>query len=532
MTPDICDLQQEGFMSLIKITNLTFGYESSPVNVFENLNLELDSDWRLGLVGRNGRGKTTLMRLLAGELPDYSGKITASVEFEYFPPRIPDETKPTIEALRDVGGAKGWELVRELMLLGVREEAMGRPFCTLSPGEQTKALLAALFSREGAFPLIDEPTNHLDEPARDAVAAYLRTKRGFILVSHDRAFLDACVDHILAINKNSVEVQAGNFSQWYHNKKLRDEFELMQNEKLEREISRLKDAASRTKKWADKAEASKKGHDPKLREKKSGGWRAYAGEKSRKLQQRRKNLERRQAEAIEQKSSLLRDLEEPEKLELSPLRYHSARLVELRNVKIDYGAGAVCPPVSFVLSRGDRVALRGSNGTGKSSIIKLILGERIPHTGEFFVASGLKISYVQQDTSNLSGSLDDYADIYGVSRTMLRTILRKLDFPREAFTRDISTYSSGQKKKVALARSLCESAHLYVWDEPLNFIDLMSRIMIEELILEYQPTLLFVEHDRAFREKVATKTIELGWIELPDRETLMQQAAGLGQQVL
>jgi lincosamide and streptogramin A transport system ATP-binding/permease protein len=103
---------------------------------------------------------------------------------------------------------------------------------------------------------------------------------------------------------------------------------------------------------------------------------------------------------------------------------------------------------------------------------------------------------------------------------MLRTILRKLDFPREAFLRDISTYSSGQKKKVALARSLCESAHLYVWDEPLNFIDLMSRIMIEELITEYRPTLLFVEHDRAFRENVATKTVELGWIAMPDRDEL------------
>lgn len=504
-------------MSLIKISNLTFGYDGSPTNVFENLSLELDSDWRLGLVGRNGRGKTTLLRLLAGELNEYSGKIKASVEFEYFPPTVPDITLPTLEALRAVGGAKDWRLQRELTLLGVRDEAMERPFYTLSPGEQTKALLAALFSRENAFLLIDEPTNHLDEPAREAVAAYMRTKRGFILVSHDRAFLDACVDHILAINRNSVEVQSGNFSQWYHNKELRDEFEREQNEKLRREIHRLEEAAKRTKTWADKAESSKIGFDPREREKQIGA-RAYIGEKSRKMQQRRKNLERRQAEAIEQKSSLLRDVEEREELKLSPLRYHSERIAELRDVTVDYGNGAICSDISFLLRRGDRIALRGSNGSGKSSIIKIMLGGDVPHTGEVYIASGLKISYVPQDASDLSGSLDDYADSYGVNRTLLRSILRKLDFPREAFLRDISSYSAGQKKKVALARSLCESAHLYIWDEPLNFIDLMSRIMIEELILEYTPTLLFVEHDRTFRERIATQTIELGWVELPPRE--------------
>jgi lincosamide and streptogramin A transport system ATP-binding/permease protein len=161
----------------------------------------------------------------------------------------------------------------------------------------------------------------------------------------------------------------------------------MQNEKLEREISRLEDAASRTKKWADKAEASKIGHDPKLREKKSGGWRAYAGEKSRKLQKRRKNLERRQAEAIEQKSSLLRDVEEREELELlsaalslrpagRAARTFQNRLRQRRNLLAD---------LSFTfITRGDRIALRGSNGTGKSSIIKLDFGRNHPHTGEVF----------------------------------------------------------------------------------------------------------------------------------------------------
>jgi ATPase components of ABC transporters with duplicated ATPase domains len=495
-------------MSRIKITDLTFGYDGSPENVFENMSLELDSDWRLGLVGRNGRGKTTLLKLLAGEL-EYRGLISASVEFEYFPPPVSDESKPTLELLRTVGGADDWRLERELSLLGVREEAFERPFNTLSPGERTKALLAALFSRENAFLLIDEPTNHLDEEAREAVSAYLRTKRGFILVSHDRMFLDSCVDHILALNKTGAEVQSGDFSSWYRNKELRDAFEFEQNERLKKDIRRLEDAARRTERWADKAEASKIGFDPRQREK-SIGARSYFGEKSRKMQQQRKNLERRQSDEIEAKSALLRDAEESEQLKLRTLAYHSKRLAELRGVSVDYGAGEVCGGVSFTLNRCDRAALRGPNGCGKSSLLKLLIGEAIPHSGEVYIAPGLTISYVAQDASMLSGNLDDYADMYGVDHTLLRAILRKLDFPRTAFERDLSSYSAGQKKKVALARSLCESAHLYIWDEPLNYIDLLSRIQIEELILEYKPTLLFVEHDRAFRERVATCSVQLG----------------------
>ncbi len=494
-------------MSQIKINNLTFGYDGSPENVFENVSLELDTDWRLGLVGRNGRGKTTLLRLLAGEL-EYRGNIATNVNFEYFPPEFIDDTLPTIEALRLIGGAADWRLERELSLLGVREEASDRPFYTLSPGERTKALLAALFSRENAFLLIDEPTNHLDESARDAVAAYLRSKSGFILVSHDRAFLDACVDHILAINKTGFEVQAGSFSSWFRNKKQRDAAQLAQNEKLKGEIRRLEEAARRTERWADKSEASKIGFNPREREK-STGLRSYIGEKTRKMEKQRKNIERRQFAALDEKKGLLRDLEESEELKLHPLSYHSARLAELREVAIDYGSGEICSGITFTLTRGGRVALRGSNGSGKSSLIKLLLGGDVPYSGALYIAPGLKISYVTQDASSLSGRLDDYAELFAVDRTLLRSILRKLDFPREAFSRELSSYSAGQKKKVALARSLCEEAHLYIWDEPLNYIDLLSRIQIEGLIAQYQPTLLFVEHDRVFRERIATTTVEL-----------------------
>ena len=184
-------------------------------------------------------------------------------------------------------------------------------------------------------------------------------------------------------------------------------------------------------------------------------------------------------------------------------------MAELQNVSLFYGDKAVCENITFSIRQGDRIALCGKNGCGKSTILKLICGEALSYEGDFFKGSQLKISYVPQDTAGLSGNLRDYAQALGIEETLFLAILRKLDFERSQFDKDISLFSAGQKKKVLIAGSLCEKAHLYVWDEPLNYIDIFSRMQIEELILQYTPTLLFVEHDSAFCQNIATKTVEM-----------------------
>jgi len=185
--------------------------------------------------------------------------------------------------------------------------------------------------------------------------------------------------------------------------------------------------------------------------------------------------------------------------------------VELDHVSIAYGDGnkIVCTDVSFTIEQGERIALSGRNGSGKSSIIKLICGEAIPYTGTFRKGSQLGISYVSQDTSHLQGNLTDYAREWGIEESLFKAILRKLDFSRIQLDKDMSAFSGGQKKKVLLARSLCEKAHLLIWDEPLNFIDVVSRMQIEELLLEHGPTILFVEHDSEFCHNLATRIVRL-----------------------
>ena len=165
--------------------------------------------------------------------------------------------------------------------------------------------------------------------------------------------------------------------------------------------------------------------------------------------------------------------------------------------------------LTFAIKQGDRAAVCGKNGSGKSSLLERVLGNDISYSGSFHVGSNLIISYVPQDASFLRGKLVDFAKIYGLDESLFKTVLRKLDFAREQFEKDMADFSDGQKKKTLIAKSLCEKAHLYVWDEPLNFIDVFSRMQIEELLLRFVPTILFVEHDAVFCESVSTKKILL-----------------------
>ena len=488
-------------MSMIKVENLTFSYPSSYDNIFENVHFQIDTNWKLGLIGRNGRGKTTFLNLLLKKY-EYKGTILSSVQFDYFPYPVADKSRLTEDILQEICPlAQEWEFIRELSYLEVNIDVLYRTFDTLSNGEQTKVLLAALFLNEGHFLLIDEPTNHLDFKARETVSAYLKRKKSFILVSHDRCFLDGCVDHILSLNRANIEVQSGNFSSWMVNFERQQEFELAQNERLQKDIKHLKEAAKKTSVWSDRIEASKYGNGPVDR--------GYIGHKSAKMMKRSKSIEARQQQAVEQKSGLLKNIETAENLKLFPLLYYTNTLVSFSDVRVSYNGNIVCDPISFIIQQGDRIVIDGKNGSGKSSLLKLLIGEPIEHSGTIKIGSGLVISYVPQDTSYLKGTLSEFAKENKINESLFKAVLRKLDFERIQFEKDMQDFSGGQKKKVVIAKSLCEQAHLYVWDEPLNFIDIYSRVQIEQLIKEFSPTMIFVEHDKAFRDALATMTIQL-----------------------
>ena len=487
-------------MPLIDIKDLSFGYDGSETDLFENIDIRIDTSWRLALAGRNGRGKTTFLKLLRGELP-YKGTITGVPKTALFPSSEDYDIED-------------WRVRKELNILGADPDIMYRSPDTLSGGERTKLMLSQLFAMEGVYPLIDEPTNHLDRHGREVVARYLSTKEGFILISHDREFLDRCTDHTLVITRTGIELVAASYSSWWENNEQRMANEHARNDQLRKEIDSIESAMKKNASWAGKAESFKNRSNAPSKVAEDHFRRAYEAKKASKLMSLSKNLQNRSEKKIEEKRSLLRDEEKSQKLKLTGSEHHSRTYVRLKDVSLFRWGETVCSGIDLEIQRGSKISLEGYNGCGKSTLIKLLagIGEEcgITAAGDIYIAPMLKISYVGQDTSSICGSLYDIAVSRGCDKTQFSTILIKMGFTKEMLYRDIDTLSLGQKKFVMIAMSLCEKADLYLWDEPLNYIDVYMREEIERLVKDSNITMLFVEHDARFASTVADGEIDLG----------------------
>ena len=221
---------------------------------------------------------------------------------------------------------------------------------------------------------------------------------------------------------------------------------------------------------------------------------------------------------IQEKEGLLQDIERNRELKLALVKYHKDILISARQYGFRYtdSKAPVLCDLDFELRRGERVFLHGGNGCGKSTFIKNILAHgagRLPEgieSGVLTVGSGMIISYISQDTGHLKGSIWEFCERKNLDTSLFCTLLRQLDMERGQFEKNLENYSEGQKKKVLIAASLMTPAHLYIWDEPLNYIDVFSRMQIEELILKYEPTMLMVEHDVDFQKKTATGIAQIG----------------------
>ena len=492
-------------MSLISVNNLTFCYDGSYNNIFEDVSFNIDTDWKLGLIGRNGKGKTTFLKLLQGKYK-YKGTISKNVDVDYFPFEVTNKDRMAIEIVNEIApNVEDWEIMKELNLLNADTEILYRNFNLLSGGEQVKILLTSLFLKGNNFLLIDEPTNHLDIETRNNLVSYLEKKKGFILVSHDRNFLDKVVNHIIAINNSNIEIQQGNFSSWKENKDRQDNFEIMQNERLQKDINRLEIASKNVAKWSNEAE---KGKSKKFNSETTID-KGYVGHKASKMMKSSKVMEQRIDRAIDEKTNLLRNVDRNDKLKLIPLTSNKNPLVLINNLQVKYNDITIFNPISFEVNNGDRVAIIGKNGIGKTSILKLILGEKIQYNGEFKVANDLKISYVSQNTDYLKENLKSFAQENKIDESIFKAMLVKMGLSKNDFDTNIQDMSEGQKKKVLIAKSISEQANIYIWDEPLNYIDVLTREQIEDTILNYNPTIIFVEHDERFIEKIATKIINI-----------------------
>ena len=322
---------------MIQIEHLTFGYEGRQEKIFDDVSFVLDTEWRLGIIGRNGKGKTTLLKLLKGSL-EYQGKIFTPVSFEYFPFHIQDPDQMVIMLFEEImPDGELWRLQKEMQMLNLNVESLYQPFSSLSGGEQIKFLLAMMFSKENTFFLIDEPTNHIDEETKQVLVKYFARKKGFLIVSHDREFLDQIIDHVCVLQNTKIEIQKGNFSSWKENQEKEEIFEEKQYEKKKKEIGELKEAIKQSSHWADQIEGSK------YHTKNSGlrPDRGYIGHQAAKMMKKSKVMEKRIEKAIDEKASLLNNIDRNDSLKIVTLENRKNPLVLAEKLQIKYDNKAI-----------------------------------------------------------------------------------------------------------------------------------------------------------------------------------------------
>ena len=529
-------------MAKIEIKNLTYYYDDFYHPVFDNVSFCLDTDWKLALVGRNGRGKTTLLKLLQGDLEPSSGKILTRGKVSYFPYKYDKTYSKTIDVLKEcIGELKTLEVLidkysqeetkgnynklieildlyssldgyemenriyKEVAHMGLPDDLLERDFFTLSGGEKTSILILALFLRKESFVLLDEPTNHLDTEKKERLKNYLKTKKGYIIVSHDTAFLDEVCDHILAINKSNISIEHGNYSTWRRNAEVNELFELRTEARLRREINQLERNSQLCRSW------SRAGNEQKydfVCNARANGARSYM--------KQAKRAEKRIKDDIEEKKLLLKNMEEEKDLNIDQDKIEDDCVIVVDNLSFCYEGDKkpVLENVSFRVNQGDKIWIRGRNGAGKTTLLN-ILNRRSKCDNVFYI-NNLSIAYVSQEPYWKSGNIKELFRKEIVDQNHFEEIYKRFlelcyqfDLPEDFDKRPIETLSSGEVKKVDIARSLSTNQQVIFWDEPLNYMDVYFKGQLERALSDNDITIVFVEHNEDFARKVANKIVQL-----------------------
>ena len=481
-------------MGNIIIKNLSFKYTDY---IFKNLDLNINDSWKLGLIGRNGRGKTTFLKILLDEL-EYEGTIDASIRFNYFP-RYPESNQyATVEdMLLDRNPLiEPWMIYRELSLIGFDIDVLQRAFYTLSGGEQVRILLLELFLEDHTFALIDEPTNNLDVEGRALVYNYLNQKKGYIIVSHDRAFLNKTIDYVLSINKNNIELIKGGLETWEYEKQNADKLTLEKNASLKKEIKRLDHVSKNMNTWGNARENDSKD--------------AFNRAKAAKHMKRSKAVMKRNEKKIEEKQALIDNMEKVEtiKFDTSTVR---KQVLSLRNFSILLHGKPLFKPITIDLLPSDILFITGKNGAGKSTLIDFILNPDDYDTiGEYTIHLPTDTSIIKQQ----SFYSDDYNKVFQAlskaDKEQFLYLLHKLGMDRAQFHKNqTNTWSDGEKKKVFIAQSLLQKNSLFIWDEVTNYLDYYVVDQLIDTLSNAHPTMICIDHNEHFKNTLATKTVHL-----------------------
>jgi len=531
---------------LIKAFNVRYRYDGQENNLFEKVNCEIAPHDKIGLIGANGSGKTTLLQILGGERKPDAGQILrrrSGVSVGFLRQELTrqsrlttlEEVKTVVKAIFELK-AKLENLETQMRLfpnnqsileeygelqeeyekrggytienrietvlsgLGFAEKDWQVPCEKLSSGQRHRVELAKLLVKQPDVLFLDEPTNHLDIPTLEWLETFLQKySKAFLVISHDRHFLDQVVTKIWEIDQCQLVEYSGNYSFYLSERELHLRQAQEAYERKRKEIKRLKRAAAIQSKKAQKV-AGKPGnlsnYDPKAK--------PFYRAKGAKVARR--------ATILKERITKIGDPEKPPIERLHHIDFRTDQRTSdfvcvAQKVTKSFGATLLFRNLDFFIPVGARVALTGPNGCGKTTLLKIILGEERPDSGEIILGHNLNIGYSAQELSHLNPENSILAEVMSQTtddESWVRTVLGCLKLEQNKVFQTVGTLSLGEQNKVSIAKILLSHANFLILDEPTNHLDILSREILESALLDYPGTILFVSHDRRFIEKVAT----------------------------
>lgn len=510
--------------------NKSFGIDT----VLENISFTVNEGDKVGIIGVNGTGKTTLFKVLSGiygydsgdiylgkgveigyleqntnfqsdktiyeevlevfsdlmEMEKYIRNLEIKISEESSNPhskeldKLMNEYSHKLELFSELNGYGYKSEVKGILKgLGFSDEDMQTPINILSGGEKTRVLLSKLLLKNPSLLLLDEPTNHLDSDAIEWLEVFLKQYKGtVIIISHDRYFLDQVVNRVFEIHNKRLKTYNGNYSKFIELSKVEKELEVKKYEDQQKEIKKQEESIERLK--------------------------AYG---------REKHLKR--ARSKEKMLDKVDALDKPDvfrkkaSIQFNPAVSSGNDVLEVKDLSMGYGERILFKDINFNIYRGEKVALIGANGIGKSTLFKIIMNEIVPLTGNTKLGTNVHVDYFHQEqkTLNLDNTIIDeiWNDHPNLNQTTLRNMLGSFLFEDEEVFKKISTLSGGERARVAILKLILSNSNFLLLDEPTNHLDIDSKEVLEEALLNYTGTLFTISHDRYFLNTVVDKILVL-----------------------
>ncbi|HWQ88916.1 MAG TPA: ABC-F family ATP-binding cassette domain-containing protein [Desulfitobacteriaceae bacterium] len=478
--------------------------------LFRKVNFVLEEREKVGLVGPNGAGKSTLLRMCLGEVALETGAVRITPSYGFLPQtaevkeagsvqesmlaersdllslweeirsleekmadKLMEQYVALVDEFESEGGYALEALIRRILSgLGLEKE-MKTPVSHLSGGQKTRLALSKLLLRSPELLILDEPTNHLDIEAMEWLQGFIRDYAGtVIIVSHDRYFLDQTVTRILCLKNGMLKTYPGNFSEFELQKALEEKTVQRETERLEQKVTRLEEYIRRNK----------------------------VGTRAR--QARSREIQLHKLEPV-----LLNKNERTSKFRAHSSPRSGDEVLDIIDLKISFGQKILFQNVCFSLRRGDRLAVLGRNGIGKTSLLKAVL-QRLSYEGEVSLGANVLMAYYSQEHEGLHADLmviDEIRESSTLKDPEIRSLLARYGFCNEEVFKPVRSLSGGEKSRLALCKLFLSPSNLLLLDEPTNHLDTATREVLEEVLLDYQGTIIAVSHDRYFLDKIMSR---------------------------